>query len=76
MSAHDRHLAGYVSVPVHVTCKCGHEYDATQVEEYGTGWLDPEDCSKCGASGEDLTVDVLDTLDIEERRLEARGIDF
>ena len=78
MSAHDRHLAARRSYAVVARCKvCHEEWDATYVEEYGAGWLEPqEDCPKCGASGEQIATDELDELDIQERKLEARGIDF
>ena len=66
----------YSSVHVRVECRdCGHAWDGASVNEYGQGWLEPhEECPSCG-SGE-LDVSDLDALDIEERRLEARGEDF
>jgi hypothetical protein len=77
MSDYDRHLAGYDKYPVRVKCKCGNEWDDVLESEYGTSWLTThEECPKCGAGGEELTTDLLDSTDIEERKLEARGEDF
>lgn len=77
MSAHDRHLAGFKSSAVMARCTvCHEEFDATYTEEYGTAWLEPEECPKCGATGDALAVDELSEQDIEERRLEANGVDF
>ena len=76
MSAHDRHLAGFRHSAVMARClACGEEFDADLVEEYGQSWTDPEECPKCGASDR-IEVDTLSDLDIQERRLEAKGIDF
>lgn len=76
MSAHDRYLANYHRRPVRIECReCGHSWDGDQVEEYGAAWFEPhEDCPSCGST--ELDAADLDALDIEERRLEARGIDF
>lgn len=76
MSAHDRYLAQHRSYPVRAVCSdCGEEWDATYVEEYGAGWLEPrEDCAKCGSTAIDTSE--LDEVDIQERWLEARGEDF
>lgn len=78
MSAHDRYLANHSKGPVHVVCrKCGEEWDDSYESEYGTSWLNThEDCPKCGAGGDDLALDDLDEIDIQERKLEARGVDF
>jgi Zn finger protein HypA/HybF involved in hydrogenase expression len=68
-------LGRHAEVPVHIRCKCGEEWDGTEVSEEGAAWLEPrEDCPKCGST--ELETDELDALDIEERRLEARGVDF
>lgn len=76
MTAHDRWLADYSSHPVRIVCTdCGEEWDGLAVTEYGAGWLEPrDDCPKCG--GTNLDSSELDELDIQERRLEARGEDF
>ena len=76
MSAHDRHLAGFTSVPVRVVCvDCGDEWDGLYVQEYGQGSLEPhEECPKCGSTA--LEATDLDEQDIAERRAEARGEDF
>jgi Zn finger protein HypA/HybF involved in hydrogenase expression len=76
MSAHDRYLANRSSRPVHVLCKnCGQSWDDTYTEEYGAGWFEKhEDCPECGST--DLDSSELDEIDIQERRLEARGEDF
>ena len=66
----------YGSLPVRVVCTdCGEEWDGDACEEYGAGWLEPyEECPKC--HGTNLDSSELSGTDIEERRLEARGIDF
>lgn len=76
MSAHDRHLAGFSSSVVEVTCTdCGHRWDDAYESEYGRGELvDHPSCPKC--RGTMLDVVDLDATDIRERQLEARGIDF
>lgn len=78
MTAHDRYLARYMTYPVVVTCrKCGAEWDDQYEEEYGQGaLLVREQCYRCGAAGDHLQIGEMDELDIEERRLEARGEDF
>ena len=78
MSDYDRSLAGHDKYPVRAKCqKCGNEWDDELESEYGTSWLNVhEDCPKCGAGGDDISTDLLDSTDIEERRLEARGEDF
>jgi hypothetical protein len=78
MTAHDRYLARHMTYPVVVTCrKCDEQWDDQYEEEYGQGWLQVrEQCYRCGATGDDLQIGEMDELDIEERRLEARGEDF
>lgn len=76
MSAHDRYLAGYSSMPVVAHCgDCGFQFDAVEQREYGTSWLEPEECPRCGEY-ENLRTEPMDEQDIQERRLEARGEDF
>lgn len=64
-------------IPVRATCPdCGEEWDDAIHTESDTGakyLTNHEECPKCG--GEPQTDD-LDELDIQERRLEARGEDF
>ena len=76
MSAHDRWLIGHRTIHVRVVCTdCGEEWDGSSITESGQSWLEPrEDCPKCGSSKLDATE--LDELDIAERRLESRGVDF
>ena len=76
MSAHDRYLADHYGYPVRAICQdCGEEWDDQFTSEYGQGSLtDHEDCPKCG--GTRIEFDQLDEIDIQERKLEARGIDF
>ena len=77
MSDYDRYLAAHSKYPARVTCMCGEEWDDVYEEEYGAGSLTVhEECPKCGAGGEDLSVDPMDQQDIEERKAEARGDDF
>ncbi len=67
------------TTPVRIVCPCGEEWDDGIVYEADTGasYLATHDeCPKCGLSGDDLRVGELDELDIEERRLEANGVDF
>jgi hypothetical protein len=63
---------------VRVICPCGEEWDDVMTYERDTGasYLGRDECSKCGTGASDLRVEDLDELDIQERRLEARGIDF
>jgi hypothetical protein len=48
----------------------------TYERDTGASYLGRDECSKCGTGASDLRVEDLDELDIQERRLEARGIDF
>ena len=76
MSAHDRYLANHHSYFVRAVCaECGNEWNATYVEEYGAGWLEPrEDCAQCGST--EIDTSELDAEDIAERRYASRGEDF
>jgi Zn finger protein HypA/HybF involved in hydrogenase expression len=75
MSAHDRHLTGYSSFAVDITCRsCDHSFDGTETSEYGTGWLEPEECPQCGSN--ELETSPMSDYDIAERKAEARGEDF
>ena len=57
MSMHDTWLARGRRYPVHVTCECDNEWEDTYEEEYGAGWLvTHEECPKCGASGDRLSI--------------------
>lgn len=64
------------SYPCRCVCTdCGKEWDDTYQEEYGTGTLEThENCPQCG--GDNIDATELDALDIEERKLTARGEDF
>lgn len=75
MSAHDRYLAGHARYAVDIACdNCGANFSGEYEEEYGTGWLDPEECPECNST--DLTFDAMSDYDIQELRAEARGEDF
>jgi hypothetical protein len=68
-----------MNVSVRVICPCGNEWDDTIIRERDTGasYLDRwEECPECGVGGQDLMTHDLDEIDIQERKLEARGVDF
>ena len=67
---------GYSKTYVRAVCTdCGNEWDADVITEYGASWLEPrEDCAQCGST--QIDTDPLDAIDIQERKLEARGYDF
>jgi hypothetical protein len=52
-AAHERHLAGYRHSEIVVYCPnplCSRFAEPTEVdyeEEYGQGWITPEDCWEC-----------------------------
>jgi Zn finger protein HypA/HybF involved in hydrogenase expression len=76
VTAHERYLAGYRTHAVDIECRdCGHEWEGTQVTEYGMWWLEPhEECPQCGSM--ELDAADVDEQDIQERKAEARGEDF
>ena len=63
---------------VRVFCPCGEEWDDVMTYERDTGasYLGRDECPKCGADADELRVEDMDALDIQERKLAARGIDF
>lgn len=68
-------MNGEGQFPAVVTClECGHDFDGEIQTEYGRSVVVPEDCPHCGS--QELDAVEMDRVDIDERRLEARGVDF